>query len=167
MNRLLRGILTGLVVSFGLGCGVYSPYGAQTSGAKTFAVFGFTPVNPLASASSALLLTELMRDRIQRQSTLKLQSSKAELMFEADIVKWTVTPVNVQGGEVAASNRLTIGLLVRYQNTLDPTLSFDRQFSRFADYSSELDLFSIEEQLVEEIGDQLTQDVFNATLGNW
>ena len=87
-------------------------------------------------------------------------------MFEADIVKWTVTPVNVQGGEVAASNRLTIGLLVRYQNTLDPTLSFDRQFSRFADYSSELDLFSIEEQLVEEIGDQLTQDVINATLGN-
>jgi hypothetical protein len=78
-----------------------------------------------------------------------------------------VTPVNVQGGEVAASNRLTIGLLVRYQNTLNPTLSFDRQFSRFADYSSELDLFSIEEQLVEEIGDQLTQDVFNATLGNW
>jgi hypothetical protein len=135
--------------------------------AKTFAVFGFNPVNPLASASSALLLTELMRDRIQRQSTLKLQSSQAELMFEADIVKWTVTPVNVQGGEVAASNRLTIGLLVRYQNTLNPTLSFDRQFSRFADYSSELDLFSIEEQLVEEIGDQLTQDVFNATLGNW
>ena len=167
MNRLLRGILTGLVVSFGLGCGVYSPYGAQTSGAKTFVVFGFNPVNPLASASSALLLTELMRDRIQRQSTLKLQSSQAELMFEADIVKWTVTPVNVQGGEVAASNRLTIGLLVRYQNTLDPTLSFDRQFSRFADYSSELDLFSIEEQLVEEIGNQLTQDVFNATLGNW
>ena len=167
MNGLIRGIFTGLVVSFGLGCGVYSPYGAQTSGANSFAVFGFNPVNPLASASSALLLTELMRDRIQRQSTLKLQSSKAELIFEADIVKWTVTPVNVQGGEVAASNRLTIGLLVRYQNTLDPTLSFDRQFSRFADYSSELDLFSIEEQLVEEIGDQLTQDVFNATLGNW
>lgn len=167
MNRILRTLLTGLVLSIGLGCGVYSPYGAQTSGAKTFTVLGFNPVNPLASASSALLLTELMRDRIQRQSTLRLQSSKGELLFEADIVQWDVTPVNVQGDEVAASNRLTIGILVRYQNTLEPTLSFDRNFSRFADYSSEQDLFSIEEQLVDEIGNQLTQDVFNATLGNW
>ena len=108
-----------------------------------------------------------MRDRIQRQSTLKLQSSNGELRFEADIVQWSVTPVNVQGDEVAASNRLTIGILMRYENSLDPSLSFERKFSRFADYRSDQDLFSIEDQLVETIGEQLTQDVFNATLGNW
>jgi hypothetical protein len=167
MNRIPLLVLTGLCLLMGTACGVYSPYGAQTSGAKTFAVTGFNPVNPLASASSALLLTELMRDRIQRQSTLKLQSTGAELRFEADIVQWAVTPVNVQGDDVAASNRLTIGILLRYDNSLDPSLSFERTFSRFADYSSDQDLFSIEEQLVESIGEQLTQDVFNATLGNW
>ena len=167
MNRIPQLVLTGLCLLMGTACGVYSPYGAQTSGAKTFAVAGFNPVNPLASASSALLLTELMRDRIQRQSTLKLLSTGAELRFEADIVQWAVTPVNVQGDDVAASNRLTIGILLRYDNSLDPSLSFERTFSRFADYSSDQDLFSIEEQLVESIGEQLTQDVFNATLGNW
>ena len=167
MNRLIQLSigLVGLVCASG--CGVYSPYGAQTSGAKTFAVGGFSPVNPLASASSALLLTELMRDRIQRQSTLKLTSKAGDLKFEADIVQWDVSPVNVQGGEVAASNRLTIGILLRYENTLNPDLSFERKFSRFADYNSDLDLFSVEDGLVEEIGEQLTQDVFNATLGNW
>ena len=108
-----------------------------------------------------------MRDRIQRQSTLRLQADAGELRFEADIVQWAVTPVNVQGGEVAASNRLTIGIVLRYENSLDPSLSFERKFSRFSDYSSNIDLFSIEEELVEEIGEQLTQDVFNATLGNW
>jgi hypothetical protein len=167
MNRLSQLWFVCLSLFIVSGCGVYSPYGAQTSGAKTFHVVGFNPVNPLASASSALLLTELMRDRIQRQSTLRLQSDAGELRFEADIVQWAITPVNVQGGEVAASNRLTIGIVLRYENSLDPTLSFERKFSRFSDYSSSIDLFSIEEELVEEIGEQLTQDVFNATLGNW
>ena len=167
MSRIHQLLFLVFFIIQAIGCGVYSPYGAQTSGAKTFAVMGFNPVNPLASASSALLLTELMRDRIQRQSTLKLQSSNGELRFEADIVQWSVTPVNVQGDEVAASNRLTIGILMRYENSLDPSLSFERKFSRFADYRSDQDLFSIEDQLVETIGEQLTQDVFNATLGNW
>ena len=78
-----------------------------------------------------------------------------------------VTPVNVQGDETAASNRLTIGLSIHYENTKDPELGFDRNFSRFADYSSDLDLLQVEDALVEDIGAQLSQDIFNASLGNW
>jgi hypothetical protein len=94
-------------------------------------------------------------------------SSNGQLKFEAEIVRWEVVPVNVQQNDQAASNRLTIGLHVRYENTLDDELSFDRTFSRFADYSSDQDLFSVEDQLVEDIGSQLSQDIFNASLGNW
>jgi hypothetical protein len=154
------------IVSF-VGCGIYSPYGAQTSGAKTYSVSAFEAVTPLASATSALVLTESLRDRIQKQSTLQLMSSNGQLKFEAEIVRWEVVPVNVQQNDQAASNRLTIGLHVRYENTLDDELSFDRTFSRFADYSSDQDLFSVEDQLVEDIGSQLSQDIFNASLGNW
>ncbi|MDE0870814.1 MAG: LPS assembly lipoprotein LptE [Flavobacteriales bacterium] len=154
------------IVSF-VGCGIYSPYGAQTSGAKTYSVSAFEAVTPLASATSALALTESLRDRIQKQSTLQLMSSNGQLKFEAEIVRWEVVPVNVQQNDQAASNRLTIGLHVRYENTLDDELSFDRTFSRFADYSSDQDLFSVEDQLVEDIGSQLSQDIFNASLGNW
>jgi hypothetical protein len=46
-------------------------------------------------------------------------------------------------------------------------LGFDRNFSRFADYSSDLDLLQVEDALVEDIGAQLSQDIFNASLGNW
>jgi hypothetical protein len=148
-------------------CGVYSPYGAQTSGAKTYSVSAFELITPLASASSALSLTEELRDRIQRQSTLRLVNAEGELQFAADITVWDVKPVNVQGDETAASNRLTIGLRLSYENTIVPDLSFERTFTRFADYTSDQDLLQIEEDLVDEIGEQLSQDVFNATLGNW
>jgi len=149
------------------GCGIYSPYGAQTSGAKTYSVTAFELVTPLASAASALVLAEELRDRIQRQSTLRLINSDGELQYAADITVWDVKPVNVQGDETAASNRLTIGLRLRYENTIVQDLSFERTFTRFADYTSDQDLLQVEDDLVREIGEQLSQDIFNATLGNW
>lgn len=149
------------------GCGVYSPYGAQTSGAKTYSVEPFEMVTPLASAASSLALTEALRDRIQRQSTLRLVDAEGELQFSGEIVTWEISPVNVQGDETAASNRLTIGIAIHYTNSKDDELSFDRTFTRFADYSSEFDLLQVEDALVEDIGSQLSQDVFNASLGNW
>ena len=149
------------------GCGVYSPYGAQTSGAKTYSVDAFEMVTPLASAASSLALTEALRDRIQRQSTLRLVDADGELQFSGEIVTWEISPVNVQGDETAASNRLTVGIAIHYTNSKDDELSFDRTFTRFADYSSELDLLQVEDALVEDIGSQLSQDVFNASLGNW
>ena len=148
-------------------CGVYSPYGAQTSGASTYTVAAFEMLTPLATASSALALTEALRDRIQRQSTLHLVDEAGELQFTGEIITWEVTPVNVQGDETAASNRLTIGLSIHYENTKDAELGFDRNFTRFADYSSDLDLLQVEDELVEDIGAQLSQDIFNASLGNW
>ena len=167
--KAVRTIILMVIVfsTLSFSCGIYSPYGAQTSGAKTYSVSAFKLITPLASASSALSLTEELRDRIQRQSTLRLVNAEGELQFAADITVWDVKPVNVQGDETAASNRLTIGLRLSYENTIVPDLSFERTFTRFADYTSDQDLLQIEEDLVDEIGEQLSQDVFNATLGNW
>ena len=168
--RVARYIGWGLLVAVALctgSCGIYSPYGAQTSGASTYSVAAFEMLTPLATASSALALTEALRDRIQRQSTLRLVDEAGELQFTGEITTWEVTPVNVQGDETAASNRLTIGLSIHYENTKDPELGFDRNFTRFADYSSDLDLLQVEDALVEDIGAQLSQDIFNASLGNW
>ena len=148
-------------------CGIYSPYGASTAGAETFSVAAFEPIDPLASASVALTLAEELRDRIQRQTALAWRESGGDCHFEANIVGYKVSPVNVQGDETAATNRLTVTLEVNYSNAVAPDQDFTRTFSRFADYPSSTDLFSVEEDLVLEIADQITQDIFNASLGNW
>ena len=124
-------------------------------------------LTPLATASSALWLAEELRDRVQRQSTMRLGDSEGELQFSGELITWEITPVNVQVDETAAANRLTIGLRIHYENTRDSELSFDRTFTRFADYNSDLDLLQVEDDLVSDIGAQLSQDVFNASLGNW
>ena len=142
------------------------PYGAQTSGASTFSVTDFEPAHPLVSTTAAQSLSEALRDRIQRQSTLRLVE-EGELMFGARVVGWEVRPVNVQGNETAGANRITVSVVLTYVNQRDPSLSTERTFSRYVDLPSDQDVFSSEDLLVEELGELLSQDMFNATLGNW
>lgn len=164
----LRGLIFSfLVFSLISACGVYTPYGAQTSGAKTFSVDYFKPQTPLASPVVAQLFTEDLKDLVQRQSTLRLVDDNGELQFSGLITDYRVSPVGVQGDETTARNRLTVTIQVKYTNTLEPDLSFERPFTKFTDYDSALDLLTVEEELMEEINEQITQEVFNASLGNW
>ncbi len=163
--RLLIMLLT-LPAIFG-GCGIYTPYGAQTSGAETFSVDYFKPQTPLASPQVAQNFTEALKDLIQQQSTLTLVDNDGELRYEGQITDYSVSPVGVQSNETTATNRLTVTIRVRYSNTREPELNFERSFSKFADYDSNFDLLAVEEELMAEISEQLTQEVFNASLGNW
>ena len=99
-------------------CGVYSPYGAQTGGAKTCSVDFFKPQTPLASPELAQNFTEELRDLILRQSTLSLEERDGELQFSGMVTGYQVTPVSVQSDEVASLNRLTVTVKVKYVNTL-------------------------------------------------
>ena len=148
-------------------CGVYSPYGAATSGAKTFSVSIFEATHPMVSATSALSISESLVNRVQRQSTLKLVDGESELTFSGKVVDWLVQPINVQGDETASANRVTITVDVIYTNSLDESLSFQRKFNRFVDVPSSSDIFSIEDEIASEIGELLSLDIFNASLGNW
>lgn len=156
-----------LSILFFASCGIYTPYGAQTSGAKTFSVDYIKPQTPLASPSVAQNFTEALRDLIQRQSTLRLEDKEGELQFEGMITDYRISPVGVSGEETATRNRLTVTVKIKYTNTLEPDLNFDRSFSKFSDYDSTQDLLSVEELLMSDISEQLTQEIFNASLGNW
>ena len=92
---------------------------------------------------------------------------EGELNFNARVVGWEVRPINVQGDETAGANRITVSIVLNYTNGLDESLSTERTFSRYVDLPSDQDVFTQEEAIVEELGDLLSQDMFNATLGNW
>lgn len=166
-----RSIANGFISIFMLallgGCGVYTPYGAQTSGARTYSVDYFKSQTSQASPTVALNFTEALKDLIQRQSTLKLVDEDGELRYSGAIVDYRVQPISVQGDETTSRNRLTVTVQVRYTNTVDKELSFDRSFSKFADYDSSSDLLTVEEDLMSQINEQLLQEIFNASLGNW
>jgi hypothetical protein len=145
----------------------YSLTGGQFSGASTFSVETFRSQTALASPIYAQRLTESFKDLLLSQSPLKISENDGDLQYKGFITEYKVTPVAVTGNETASLNRLTISIKVKYVNTLEPELSFDKSFSKFADFDASQDLLTVEQELWATINDQLTQEIYNASVGNW
>lgn len=127
---------------------------------------------PTAPAIYPTDLTEAVKNGIQNNTRLMLVGTdqEAQVTIEGKINAYTITPVALQQGDVSAKNRLTISAsFVIFQSC--PENSFEEEMTltstRFADYDSNQDISSIEQDLLQEINDQIVQDVINKLLSNW
>jgi hypothetical protein len=164
--RLISTIVLMLTLT---GCGIYSFTGGQYSGAKTFSVDYFKPQSAMVTPLYAQRFTESLKDLLLAQSPLRLAERNGELKFSGTVIDYRTAPVAVQSGaaETASLNRLTITVKVTYENSLEPEYNFEKTFTKFADYEANQDLFTIEESLWSLINEQLTQEIYNSSVGNW
>ena len=167
-HRLIRALF-GLALLIPAACTVnYSLSGGSVpASAKTLSVTGFDARAPLCSPQAALHITEAVRDLMQAQTPLNLTGQDGDIAYEGAVIGYDVQPVAIQANETAALNRLTITVNIRYTNKADSKADTELTVSRFADYSSTQDLSAVEDGLVQDIGKQLAQDIFDRTLGNW
>ncbi len=151
------------------GCTVsYSFTGADIPPqAKTFSIKQFRVTTPMAAPNYDLVFTEALKDLMLAQTRLDLVERKGDLQFEGTVTRYETGNAAVSGGEVTTLNRLTVGILVKYINMYDREKNFERTFTRFADYSADIDFTNQEPDLIEEINEQLLQDIFDASLGAW
>lgn len=135
----------------------------------TVAVLQFTNTAPLAKPTLAQTMTESLRDFIIRQTKYALVTEDADAYFEGEVIGYSISPVAIVAGSTdqAALNRLTITVKVKYTNELKETDNFESNFSRFADFPSTQDISAVEDALIKEITDQLTQDIINKSIFAW
>jgi len=134
---------------------------------KTVSVKTFQSYAPLANANLSQTFTEALKDKFLSQTNLDLTNRDGDLHFEGSITGYRITSIAIQGNETAALNRLTITVKVKFVNTKDITANFSTSFSRYLDYDSSQNLATIEDVLIKDINDQLTQDIFNKAVSNW
>ena len=171
---VLNSFKTGLICFFILllpsiqSCKVYSFTGASISpDIKTANVKFFTNISPLAPPTLTQTLTEALKDKLNSQTSLSLVRSGGDLTYEGQITNYVTNPIAIQGNEVAASNRLTITVSIKFINAKDERQNFEKSFTRFADFPSSSSLTAVEPSLIDEIKQQLIQDIFNASIANW
>jgi len=152
-----------------VGCKInYSFTGANISAdVKTFTVFYFPNRAKLVNPTLSSDFTEKLKEKLIRQTSLREESETGDLVFEGQITGYEVRPMAVQKDDMAAQNRLTITLRVKYTNNKNHEEDFDKTFSSFEDFSSSLSLNDVESSIVPEILDKLLEDIFNATIANW
>ena len=123
-----------------------------------------TQVNPSLSQD----FTNALKDRIQSQTPLSIVNSQnADYLLTGEIIAYTITPVAIQGNDVAAMNRLTIAVRVKFVNKFDESQNFEQTFSRYTDYLSTQVFTAIESSLVSTINEAITEEIFNKAFVNW
>lgn len=160
-------LVTCLLLFAGCRLSVSLSGGAVDPRAKTVGITNFANNASLINPTLSQSFTTALKDKIQGQTPLTIINSDGDYNFEGEITNYNVSPVAIQGDQTAAMNRLTITVRVRFTNSFDENLNFEQSFSRYADYSSAQNLSSVESNLVTEITEALTDDIFNKAFLNW
>lgn len=120
-------------------------------------------VNPTLSQE----FTDALKDKIKGQTDLSFVNDLGDVNFEGEITDYSTQPLAITGDQQAAMNRFTLTVRVKFSNAIDPDQDFDSSFSRYLDYDSRKDFASVEQDLIEEILKDLTEDIFNKAFVNW
>ncbi|NNM16322.1 MAG: LptE family protein [Bacteroidia bacterium] len=151
-----------------VGCKTYSFTGASIPpDVKTISVDYIPNRASQVQASLSQKLTELLKEKFVGQTNLTLVSKEGDMRFSGSIIDYRTQPVAIQSSDLAALNRLTITVNIVFENTKDEEKNFDKKFSRYVEYSSDKDLISVEDELIDQINEQLADDIFNAAFINW
>jgi hypothetical protein len=162
---LFGGLLAASISS----CSVsYSFTGASISpDVKTVSVEYFQNLSSLVNPALSSTFTEALKDRFVTQTSLNSVKDYGDLQFSGQITGYSISPIAIQENEVAAKNRLTISIKVKFENTKDKKFNFDKTISQFEDFDSDQDFSSVEAQLVKTIVDKLIDEIFNNSVANW
>jgi len=146
----------------------YSFTGASISpDVKTVSIEYFQNLSSLVNPSLSSIFTEALKDRFITQTSLNLVNDYGDLQFSGQITNYSISPIAIQGNEVAAKNRLTISIRVKFENAKDNKYNFDKTFSQFDDYGSEQEFTSVEGELVKTIVEKIVDEIFNSSVANW
>jgi predicted porin len=171
--KSFRAILLCLAFAAGMillfGCTIkYSLSGASIQpDVKTLSVQYFQNRASLVQVGLSQKITDALIDKCKSQTNLGLTNSIGDVNFEGEITDYNTKPLTVGADAQAATNRFTISVKVKFTNALHPDYSYEQTFSRYEDYSSNLELNAVEAELTEKIVELLVEDIFNKAFANW
>lgn len=150
------------------GCGIYSFSGTSIQpDVKTICI---EPVENKALKTNPLLanqLTESLNDKFRKMTRLEAVDEEGDLNLTATIESYDVRAAAITAQEVAALNRLTVTVKIKFTNIKHPEDNLEQSFAAYEDYDSQNSLDMVESTLCDAIVEKLVEDIFNATVAQW
>ena len=149
------------------GCGVYSFTGASIEG-KTINIHVLDNRARNINPSLVPALTDKIKSRILSQTGLSpVNTETADYDMSGAITTYETTVSAIQNTQTASQQRLTISVEITFKNKLNEKANFTQVFSRFEDFPANQLLQTVEAKLVDDIGGNLADDIFNKAFVNW
>ena len=174
MYQIYKQILIVTICSImAISCGIYSFTGSSIPiGVETFQVNYFENTaggKPGSTIEPGLDrdFTIALQDLIVNQTSLNLVNEGGDIIYSGDIVEYSVTPMAATAEIKAAQNRLTMAVMISYENILNEDDNIEKRFSFYYDFPGNLQVYDIKDVALEEIFERITQDILNETLAKW
>ena len=166
---LIIAVSSSMIIS----CGLYSFTGSSIPvGVETFQVDYFENTaggKPGSTIEPGLDrdFTIALQDLIVNQTSLNLVNEGGDIIYSGEIVEYSVTPMAATAEIKAAQNRLTMAVMVNYENVSNEDDNLEKRFSFYYDFPGNLQVYDIKDSALEEIFERITQDILNETLAKW
>ncbi len=150
------------------GCKVYSFTGANIPpDIHNFSVELLQNRANNGPASLPQVLTDKIKAKFQTEANLKQVSVDGDLQLKGAITGYTFTSDAPVAGATSGLNKLTITVQIDFLNTKNDKDKWSESFTRFAQYPAGTNITSVEDQLINDIGNQLMDDIFQKALVKW
>lgn len=169
-TRYLVGLCSLLIVLLMGGCRISYSFNTASidyTELSTITIQDFPNQAPMVYPPLSQLLTEEMKDLFNSKTRLQQTQSNGDLELEGEIVGYDLMQMAVKEDAYSSETRLTITVRVRFTNRKNPDKDFEQSFSAYREFSATQMLTDVQDALCAELVEEINDQIFNATVGDW
>lgn len=111
--------------------------------------------------------SEKLRDVYTKQTRLQVLKKGGDMHLEGEITGYQLTPMAISADTYASETKLTITIKVRFTNNKNPTEDFEKTYSAYQTFDSNLMLNDVQDELLKTMIDEITDNIYNDTVARW
>jgi hypothetical protein len=134
---------------------------------KTIQIADFPIRSSYVWGPMAPMFNNALKDIYANHTRLSQVKRNGDLKVEGEITQYSQRNKSVSSEGYSAQTELSMTVNVRFTNTVNQNESFERQFTATQTYETTQSLASVQEELVQAMVKDLTEQIFNATVANW
>lgn len=133
---------------------------------KTIQISNIPNRAPYGWAPMEAIFNNKLQDLYASQTRLKLVKRDGDLQLAGEITGYDQYNKSISADGFSSQVQLKMTVNIRFNNN-KTNQSWERQFSATTQYESSQQLSAVQEELVNEMVKDLTDQIFNATVADW
>lgn len=134
---------------------------------KTIQIADFPIRSSYVWAPMASIFNNQLKDVFANHTRLIQVKRNGDMKIEGEITQYSQRNKVVTAEGTSAQAELSMTVNVRFTNNANHSEDFEKQFTAASTFETTQSLNSVQEELVTQMVEDITDQIFNATVANW
>ena len=134
---------------------------------KTIQIADFRIRSSYVWAPMASIFNNQLKDVFANHTRLIQVKRNGDMKIEGEITQYSQRNKAVTAEGTSAQAELSMTVNVRFTNNANHSEDFEKQFTATSTFETTQSLNSVQEELVTQMVEDITDQIFNATVANW